>query len=334
MTSGSESITLADIKSARKRLANTVARTPTILSESLTRSIGAPVWLKLENRQITGSFKLRGATNAVRLIAPDQARRGVVATSTGNHGRALAFAAQRMGLRAIICLSRLVPENKVREIQRLGAEVRVRGANQDEAQEEAERLVAVDGMIMIPPFDDKAIISGQGTLGLEIVEDVPDVCTIVVPISGGGLAAGVGAAVRALRSRVRVVGVSMSRGAAMKASLDAGEPVLIPEQPSLADSLGGGIGLHNQLTFAMCREVLDDVVLVSEDEIADAVAHAYAREREILEGAGAVGIAALLSGKVKTSGPLTVLLSGCNIDLELHRRIVSGERGIVPKAAA
>lgn len=318
-------VALADIRIARERIASNIERTPTVLSQSLSERIGIPVYLKLEHRQTTGSFKLRGASNAVASLNAEEKARGVVAASTGNHGRALAHAAKLEGMRAVICMSQLVPGNKLDEIRRLGAEIRIVGNSQDDAQQEVERLVTQEGLVMLPPFDHPSIIAGQGTLGLEMIEQVPDAALVLVPLSGGGLAAGIAAAVKGVSPRTKVIGVSMARGAAMKASLDAGRPVLVEELPTLADSLGGGIGLDNQLTFAMCRDLLDDVVLLSEDEIAAGIRYAYAQEREIVEGAGAVGIAALLAGKVKVNGPVVLILSGRNIDMELHRTIVCGE---------
>lgn len=315
-------VTLADIEAARARIAAAVVATPTVDSPSLGETCGVPVRLKLEHRQTTGSFKLRGASNAVALLPDDM--RGVTAASTGNHGRALAFAAKRRGIPAVICMSKLVPENKLAEIRHLGAEARIVGASQDDAQVEAERLVAEDGFVMVPPFDHPAVIAGQGTLGVEILEQAPDVETVLIQVSGGGLAAGVAMAVKTLRPSARVIGVSMARGAAMKASLEAGRPVEVEEEPTLADSLGGGIGIANRLTFAMCRDLLDDLVLLSEEEIAAGIRHAYGQEREIVEGAGAVGIAALLAGKVRPTGPTVAVLSGRNIDMALHRNIVSG----------
>ena len=318
------SVTLQDIQAAKKRIAGKVERTPTILSTSLSELLGVPVHLKLEHRQTTGAFKLRGASNAVALLSADEKAHGVIAASTGNHGRALAYAAKREGTRAIICMSRLVPQNKLDEIGRLGAEIRIIGNSQDDAQQEVERLVETEGLIMVPPFDHPAVIAGQGTLGLEVMYQVPEAATVLVPLSGGGLAAGVAAAVKGVSPATKVIGISMTRGAAMKESLDAGHPVPVEELPTLADSLGGGIGLDNRLTFAMCRDLLDDVVLLSEEEIAAGIRHAYAEEREIVEGAGAVGIAAILAGKVKPRGPVAVILSGRNIDMELHRKIVCG----------
>ncbi|WP_027055966.1 hydroxyectoine utilization dehydratase EutB [Mesorhizobium erdmanii] len=317
-------VTLDDIRSARERIAGKVERTATVLSPSLSEQLGVPVHLKLEHRQTTGSFKLRGASNAVASLSAREKQRGVVAASTGNHGRALAHAAKLEGMRAVICMSRLVPQNKLDEIRRLGAEVRIVGNSQDDAQQEVERLVTEEGLVMRPPFDHPAIIAGQGTLGLEMIEQVPDAGLVLVQLSGGGLASGIAAAVKGVSPETKVIGVSMARGAAMKASLDAGHPVPVEELPTLADSLGGGIGLDNRLTFAMCRDLLDDVILLSEDEIAAGVRHAYAQEREIVEGAGAVGIAALLAGKVRANGPVVVLLSGRNIDMNAHRRIVCG----------
>ncbi|MET3523246.1 hydroxyectoine utilization dehydratase EutB [Mesorhizobium abyssinicae] len=326
--------TLADIRAARERIAGKVERTPTVQSQSLTDRIGHPVHLKLEHRQTTGAFKLRGASNAIASLSPEDKTRGVVAASTGNHGRALAHAARLDGIRAVICMSRLVPENKLDAIRRLGAEIRIVGNSQDDAQKEVEKLVAEQGLVMLPPFDHPDIIAGQGTLGLEIIEQVPEAASVVVPLSGGGLAAGVAAAVKGVSPNTKVIGISMARGAAMKASLDAGRPVEVEELPTLADSLGGGIGLDNRLTFGMCRDLLDDVILLSEGEIAAGIRHAYEEEREIVEGAGAVGIAALLAGKVKTAGPAVLILSGRNIDMALHRQIVCGEAPSTVERAA
>ena len=318
-------VTLSDIQAARERIAGKIVRTPTVLSPSLSERLGVPVHLKLEHRQTTGSFKLRGASNAIASLTAGERGRGVVAASTGNHGRALAHAAKLEGIRAVICMSRLVPENKVSEIRRLGADIRIVGKSQDDAQEEVDRLVAEEGLTMVPPFDHAAVIAGQGTVGLEMLDDVPDAAMVVTPVSGGGLAAGVAAAIKGRNPSIKVIGVSMERGAAMQASLAAGKPVLVEEMPTLADSLGGGIGLENRLTFSMIRNLLDGIVLVSEDEIAAGMAHAYAEEREIVEGAGAVGIAALLAGKIIAKGPIVILLSGRNIDMALHRRVICGE---------
>ena len=317
-------VTRDDIGEARARIEGRVARTPLGASPSLSARCGVPVCLKLETRQTTGSFKLRGALNAVLALDEAARRRGLVTASTGNHGRALAHAARETGARAVVCMSALVPKNKVDAVKALGAEVRIVGRSQDDAQVEVARLVREEGLTEIPPFDHPDVIAGQGTAGLEIVEALSEVETVLVPLSGGGLAAGVAAAVKGRRPATRVIGVSMARGAAMAASLAAGKPVETEEVETLADSLGGGIGLDNRLTFTMCRDLLDGVMLLSEDEIAAGVRHAFQEEDEVVEGAGAVGIAALLAGKVEPRGPAVALVSGRNIDAGLHADIVAG----------
>jgi len=323
-----------DIMVASERIASRIRRTPLVSSAALSEMAGWPVHLKLEHHQTTGSFKLRGATNAVLSMTGQERARGVIAASTGNHGRALAYAAKAEGTAATICMSRLVPENKVAEIRRLGANVHIVGNSQDDAQREVDRLVSEQGLVSVPPFDDERVIVGQGSLGLEIFRDCPEVAMVLVPLSGGGLASGVAAALKTIKPAIRVLGITTERGAAMKASLDAGRPVEVTEEESFADSLGGGIGLQNQFTFAMCRDLLDDVVLLSETEIAEGMRHAYRVEREIVEGAGAVGIAALLAGKIAPSGPIVAILSGRNVDMGVHRRVVNGATALAGKTAS
>ncbi|GHD19239.1 hydroxyectoine utilization dehydratase EutB [Tianweitania populi] len=301
-----------------------VVRTLLVQSPSLSKESGQPVYLKLETRQPIGAFKLRGAMNA--LLALDQAsrQRGLVTASTGNHGRAVAYAAKELGVPATICMSALVPANKVEAIKALGAEVCIIGTSQDDAQDEVERLVATRGLVPIPPFDAVDVVAGQGTIGLELVEDLPDLDTVLVPLSGGGLAGGVAVAVKARKPRARIVGISMERGAAMHASLAAGQPIFVREEETLADSLGGGIGLANSVTFALCRDLLDEIVLLTEDEIATGVRHAERAENEVVEGAGAVGIAAILSEKVSLKGATAIIVSGRNIDPARHKAIMEG----------
>jgi threonine dehydratase len=319
------SIGLHEIENAQTVIATTISPTPVIQSTSLTEQTGAPVFLKLEQRQITGSFKLRGATNAVLHLSDDQRAKGVVGVSTGNHGRGLAYAARQNGVRCIICMSSLVPQNKIDGIKAQGAEVRIIGTSQDDAQIEVEKLVADEGMTMIPPFDHANIIAGQGTLGLEIADQVPDIETALVQVSGGGLISGVASALKARCPNVRIIGVSMERGASMYECQKAGKPIHVDEKSTLADSLGGGIGLDNRYTFQMVRDLVDDIILVTEAEIAAAVRHAYWQESQIIEGSGSVGIAAILSNKAKVNGPAVAILSGGNIDMKLHHRIISGE---------
>ena len=318
-------IALADIYAARRRITGHVVRTPLVPSPSLGACSGAPVHLKLEQRQLTGSFKLRGAANALLALPEADRARGVTAASTGNHGRALAHAAGTLGMTCVICMSRLVPSNKVEAIRALGAQVRIVGTSQDDAQAEVDRLVAEEGFTAVPPFDHPDIIAGQGTLGLELIEDLPELATLLVPLSGGGLIAGVGLAVKTAKPQTRVIGVSMARGAAMRMSIEAGRPVPVEELPTLADSLGGGIGLDNRWTFDLVRELVDEVVLLEEAEIAAAIRHAYRHEQEIVEGGAAVGIGALLAAKARPSGPTAIVVSGRNIDMNVHRRLIAGE---------
>ncbi len=334
MTMHEPFVSLGEIDEARDAIAATIRTTPVNTSPVLSELAGVPVHLKLEQMQITGSFKLRGASNAVASLSEEEKRRGVVGVSTGNHGRGLAYAARAAGVKCIICMSRLVPQAKIDGIKAQGAEVRIVGNSQDEAQLEVDRLVAEDGMTMFPPFDHRKIIAGQGTLGLELLEQVSDLATVLVPLSGGGLISGVAAALKAKRPEVRIVGISMERGAAMHECLKAGKPVQVEELATLADSLGGGIGLNNRLTFAMTRDLVDDVVLVSETEIAAAIRHAYWQERQIIEGSGSVGIAALLARRIDSAGPVVAILSGGNIYINQHHRIISGEDVDVTQEAA
>ncbi len=318
-------ITLADVYAARNRLRGHVRHTPLQQSDALSEAAGSPVYLKLEHHQVTGSFKLRGATNAVAQLTGDQRARGVVGVSTGNHGRGLAFAARAAGVRAIVCMSELVPKNKVDAIAALGAEVRIVGRSQDDAEVEVQRLVTEEGMTLLSPFDHPHVIAGQGTLGLEMIEDLPALDTVIVPLSGGGLLGGIALTLKTISPRIRTIGVSMERGTAMVESLRVGKPVLVEELPTLADSLGGGIGLDNRYTLPLVRDFVDQTVLVGEAQIAAAVHHAYWQERQIIEGGGAVGIAALRAGLISEPGTTLVLLSGGNIDLHLHQRLINGE---------
>ncbi|HVE11380.1 MAG TPA: hydroxyectoine utilization dehydratase EutB [Paraburkholderia sp.] len=319
-------LSLADVYRARRRLEGRVSRTPLVESPSLSALADTPVYLKLETVQPTGSFKLRGATNALARLA-EQGCNKVVTASTGNHGRAVAYAARALGIATTVCMSSLVPANKVEAVRALGAHASIVGRSQDDAEREALRLAREEGFAYVPPFDHPDVIAGQATLGLEILEALPDVANIVVPLSGGGLFAGVAFAAKQVSHRVRLTGVSMERGAAMHASLAAGKPVLVDELETLADSLGGGIGVDNRYTFALTRALLDDLLLLDEASIARGIAHAYRHERLVVEGAAAVGIAALLDRALPADalqrGPLVLVVTGANIDIELHRRVTA-----------
>jgi threonine dehydratase len=316
--------TLDDIIRASKRISGQVYDTPIVHSPTLSEITSSDIYLKLECLQNTGSFKLRGATNAMMNLSDEQRECGVVCVSTGNHGRGLAFAAKQNNIKAIVCMGNLVPENKIKGIQALGAEVRIVGNNQDDAQVEADRLVAEEGMTMVPPFDYPDIIAGQGTIGLEIIDQHKDVDTVVVPLSGGGLCGGVALAVKSLSPSTQMIGVSMERGCAMHQSLEAGKPIFVEELSTLADSLGGGIGLDNEYTFNLVKDNVDQSILVSEENIADAIRHAYFKEQQIIEGSGSVGIAAALSGQLSNTGKTVIVVSGKNIDMNRHQDLMNG----------
>lgn len=316
-------VSLADIFAARQVLRGRADATPLVPSPFMSDVTGHEFLLKLETAQPIGAFKLRGAMNAVMSL-PDGVA-GVTCCSTGNHGRGVAFAAAARGLRAVICMSELVPGAKVDGIRALGGECHIAGRSQDAAQAETLRLVEAEGLVEISPFDDAMVIAGQGTIGLELLEARPDLDTILVPLSGGGLAAGVALAAKSINPEVTVIGVSMDRGAAMHASLAAGHPVEVEEVASLADSLGGGIGMDNKLSFALCRAWLDDSVLVTEKEIRGAMQVLYFEDRMVAEGASVVGLAAVLAGKVAPAGPTAAIVTGRNLDMDVFTRIVTGQ---------
>lgn len=315
---------LTEILKAKRIIAGVTNATPMIPSPFMTHFCGQDFLLKLENMQPIGAFKLRGAYNAVMALPKDTA--GVTCCSTGNHGRGVAFAAAKRGLRAVICMSNLVPQAKVEGVRALGAEVAIVGNSQDDALAESRRLVREEGLIEISPFDDPFVIAGQGTIGLEMLGSRPDLDTILVPLSGGGLAAGVAVAAKSINPKIKVIGISMDRGAAMHESIKAGHPVEVDEVFSLADSLGGGIGIENKLSFPLCQKYLDDIVLVTEEEIRDAMQVLFFEDRIVAEGACVVGIAAILAGKFpKPEGPIGTIITGRNLDMQMFQQIINGE---------
>ncbi|MEM7049612.1 MAG: threonine/serine dehydratase [Acidobacteriota bacterium] len=322
-----DSPTLASVREARQRIRGLAVETPLKPSYRLGEQVGRPVSLKLETCQPTGAFKIRGAANAVLELPPEARRRGVVTMSSGNHGQALAQVARHLGIPATICVSQQVPENKVEGIRRRGAEVRVVGKDQDEATAFALDLAATQGSTYISPFDEPAVIAGQGTIALEILEQDPKIDTIVVPVSGGGLMGGIALAARALRPEIRLFGVSQDLGPAMYDSIAAGEIVDVVEEPSLADALQGGLPRPNRHTFALCRDLVDDIVLLSEEEIARAMVYAFVEERLVLEGGGAICLGALLEGKLegRLGQHIAVIVSGDNVDPRKLARLLGAD---------
>ncbi len=307
---------------AKDRVYEIASRTPLVASQLIPDSL---LNLKFEHIQPTGSFKIRGATNAVLALTPEERELGIVCCSTGNHGRALAFVAKKLGIRITVCLSVLVPQAKVDLVRASGATVVQHGNSQDDALEKAIQIAESSGAKLIPPFDDPLVLGGQGTMGLEICDQMPDIDTLLIPLSGGGLAGGVATAVKTLKPHVRIIGISMDRGAAMYESMRAGHAVAVPEYTSLADSLGGGIGLANQYTLALCESLLDEVILVTEQEIYDGMRALYWNDLIAAEGGCAVGLAAILAGKVELVGPTATIISGRNVDPQQLASVIAGE---------
>ncbi len=315
-------VTLHDVYKARQKIAAITIRTPLIRSPLLTELIGVSVYLKAENLQKTGSFKIRGSANKMLSLTDEEKSRGVITVSSGNHGRAVSYVAQRLGINAVVCLSERVPHNKVEAIESLGAEVVVHGTSYEEAEIHALQLQEERGLTLIDPFDDPLVIAGQGTIGLEVLEDLPEIDTAIVPLSGGGLMSGIALAMKSANPAIRTIGVSMDRAPVMYHSLRAGAPIEMEEEDTLADALVGNIGLNNKHTFRMVQKYVDDVVLVSEEAIAKAMTFALEKHHLVVEGGGAVGIAALLHQRASGLGRnAVVIVSGGNVSIPLLLKV-------------
>jgi len=314
---------LSDILKARDAISGVADHTPLVPSPFFSARAGGDFYLKLENMQPIGAFKIRGALTAVSSLPKDA--RGVICCSTGNHGRGVAFAARARGLPAVVCMSSLVPEVKVEGIRALGADVSIIGDSQDDAWALSEQLAKDEGLIEISPFDDPHVIAGQGTIGLEILERLPDMETLIVPVSGGGLIGGIALAAKTIKPSITIIGVSMDRGAAMYASLAAGKPVDVEEVASLADSLGGGIGADNRYTLDLCQHYVDEMLLVTEEEIYHAMQALFYEDRIVAEGACVVGLAAILSGKLpRLRTPAAAIITGRNLNMKMFADIMEG----------
>jgi threonine dehydratase len=320
-------VTLADIRAARRRIAGGVVETPCPESIPLSEITGARIWCKLDNLQRTGSFKERGARNALRLLPAAQRRRGVIAASAGNHALGLAYHGRLLGIPVTVVMPDYAPLIKVSTCRRLGARVLVHGRDFAEARAKADELSAAGGLAYIHGFDDPAIIAGQGTMGLEILAQVPDVDAIVCPVGGGGLIAGLALAVKAQRPRVRIIGVESRETGNLTAALRAGRPAPRPRRATLADGLATlTVGAN---AFALARGRVDRVVRVSEDEIALAILRMIELEKSVVEGAAAVPLAAMMAGRLPELRGKRVVLVVCggNIDPAILSRVI--EQGLV-----
>jgi threonine dehydratase len=322
-------IGLADVLAARERVRSDVYYSPCARSEMLSKLTGHNVYLKLENLQMTGSFKERGALNRLSLLTPEEAARGVVAASAGNHAQGVAYHATKRGVRSVIVMPQATPLVKVTATREFGAEVVLHGANYDEACAEATRLCESEGMVFLHPFDDAAVMAGQGTIALEMLEQVPEMDAVIVPIGGGGLIGGMACAIKALRPECRVIGVQTSRLPSMLEAVEAHHPVTVDAGTTIADGIA--VRRAGDLTFPVVAKYVDEIVTVDEDEIASAILLLLEREKTLAEGAGATALAALLQGKTSLSmekgKTVGVLVCGGNIDVTLLSRII--ERGMV-----
>ena len=316
---------LAEFERAREVVSRVARRTPMESSQFLAERLGVPVHLKCENLQRTGSYKLRGASNRIAALSDAERERGVVAASAGNHAQGVAYAARELGIRATIFMPVGVALPKLDATRAYGADVMLVGDSIGETIEAAEAFAAESGAVMIPPFDHPDVIAGQGTLGLEILEQAPAATTIVVPIGGGGLAAGIASAAKQQAAKegrpLRIVGVQAENAAPYIASLAAGEPRQVPVVPTIAD----GIAVYRpgELNFAIIRDTIDEVVTVTEDDIARALLVLLERAKLVVEPAGAVAVAAMMTGAVQSDGPVVAVLSGGNIDPLLMQRVVA-----------
>lgn len=316
--------TLHDAYVARKRIQSLIWETPLRECRELAERTGArSLHLKLECLQHTGAFKVRGAANKILGLTETERQQGVATFSTGNHGKAVAFVAGRSGIPAVVCLSEHVPNYRAEMIRTLGAELSIKGRSQDEAEANYRRLVAERGLVPVVPFDDPAIIAGQGTIALEILKALPDTDMLLIQLSGGGLLAGIAMVAKSINPDIQMVGVSLERSPAMLKSIEAGRPVQVEEQDTIADSLLGGIGMDNRYTMPLVRRFVDHHLVVGEDLIKDAMAYLFDRHRLIVEGAAAVGVAVLRHKMLDVAGRRVVtLLSGSTINSDAYLRVL------------
>lgn len=327
--------TLADLRQAQQRVEGFVAHTPLVRADRLSEQTGAEVVLKLESLQPTGSFKVRGAANTLlSMREEDPTMPGVVTYSTGNHGRAVAAMGQRLGIPVTVCVAESVSQTKIDLLREAGVDLVVQGDTQDDAADVATSLARSKGLLIVEPFDDLRIIAGQGTIGLELLEQNQAVSTVMVPLSGGGLLAGIALAAKAVDPQIRVIGVSSDRAPAMVDSVRAGRPVASRETATIADSLRGGIGLQNQHTLRAVQQHVDEIVQVSDEQVRDGMRHALLHQGIVTEGAAAVGLGAMLHGLItpEPGSTAAVVVTGRNVDRSTLESLLA-EQGLPDEAA-
>ena len=311
-------LTLEMIQQAQEALRGIARRTPLDPAPKL----GENIYIKAENLQLTGAFKLRGAYNKILSLTPEEATRGVIACSAGNHAQGIALSASRLGIRSVICMPAGAPISKVEATRAYGAEVVLVPGVYDDAAREAERLTKEHGYTFAHPFNDPYVIAGQGTIGLEILEQLPDVSQVVVPIGGGGLISGIAYAIKHLKPSCRVIGVQAEGAASMEQSIRQGRPVELGSVATIADGIA--VKRPGDLTFQLCREYVDEIVTVREDEIASAILALMEVQKTVAEGAGATPVAACMFKKVDTTAGKTVcVVSGGNVDVTTLSRVIT-----------
>ena len=315
-------ISLDRILESHKKISPYINHTPLIHSDFLSKN--RTVKLKLESLQKTGSFKLRGATNKLLALSDEQKKNGVIAVSTGNHGKGVAFASSLLGIKSTIYMSTMVPKYRKEAIEALGANVKIYGSNSDEADLHAREISKKENIPLIHPFDDEDVIAGQGTVGIEMLMDFPEVDTVIIPTSGGGLIGGIALALKLQKPDIKVIAVSMERGPSMYESLKQGKPVDVEELETLADCLGGSIGLENKFTFDIVKNSVDDFVLVSEEKIAEGIRLNFNEHRLVTEGAAATSVMVAKDNLSPYLGRNVIcLICGGNIDYKLFSEIIS-----------
>ena len=311
-------VTLDMIKDARRAMQGIVRNTPL----DPAPHVGRNIYIKAENLQLTGSFKLRGAYNKIRSLTSEEAARGVIACSAGNHAQGIAYSASMLGIRSTICMPAGAPLSKVESTKGYGAEVVLVPGVYDDAAREARRLAQEQGYTFAHPFDDPLVIAGQGTIGLEILEQLPQVEQVIVPIGGGGLISGIAVAIKTLKPSCRIIGVQAAKAASMYLSQIEGAPVELTSVVTIADGIA--VKKPGELTFALCQRYVDEIITVSEGEIACAILRLIEGQKTVAEGAGAAAVAAALFGKVDTLGrPTVCVVSGGNVDVTTLSRIVT-----------
>ena len=315
-----------DIYLAQRRIQGIVRRTPLEDSPFFSDAGGGEVYLKLENLQLTGSFKIRGALNKMLQLSPEERRRGIVTASAGNHAQGIGYGAKMLGIEATIVVPRNTPKTKIEAIRRYGVDLIIHGENYDEAEKKARELEREQSKVYVSPYNDYDIIAGQGTVGLEMWEEKNDLEVVLVPVGGGGLISGVALALKSLNPDIEVIGVQSKASPVMYESIKQGRIVEVPMKESIAEGLHGGIE-KDSVTFDLVKELVDDIILVEEEDIGNAIALLLEHHHQVAEGAGAVGLAALMRGEKRFAGRrIGVVISGGNIDISLIKKILKSTK--------